>query len=360
MQHNRQTGFTLVELMVAVLLGMLTVIVIAQVLATSEAQRRQVASGGDAEINGSLSLFTLQRDIQMAGYGLAANPSALGCTVKNNYDSGTTQQFTLAPVIIDNGASDAPDTITVLQGHTSGSAVPMKIKEDKGTRFIVESTMGANTGDQVVAVPEAWSSTKWCTLYGITHNSGSADTSLTADNIPHADSDKWNAASIAPAGGYDSTSYLVNLGAPTLKSYAIDSNNLEVTERDAVDGSADSRNLYPEIVNLQALYGKDTSGDGAVDKYDHVTPTTAAEWKQVITVRLAVVARNAQAEKNEVTPNQPLWDVGSSVTVDGETLVDCGTSKCMTLKVSHLTDWKYYRYRVYTTTVPLRNVLWNS
>lgn len=361
-----QKGFTLVELMVGAVLGMLTVMVISQVLIQSESSRRNVAMGGDAEVNGSLSLFTLQRDIQVAGYGLAANPAALGCTVKNKYDTtGATNTFALAPVVINNGTSDAPDTLTVLQGHSSSSSVPMKITSEQVGRFKVESSMGLHTGDQVIAVPGTWSpsdTTNWCTLFAVTNDIASADTTLSADNVPHADTNLWNKTAIGPVTGYPANSYLLNLGSPTLKTYSISSAyNLQSADRASTDGTSTIQDLYPQIVNMQALYGKDTTADGTVDSYDHVTPTTPADWLTVISIRVALVARSNQYEKEEVTTSEPLWDVGSAAPVSGETLVDCGTSsKCITLKISNLPDWKHYRYKVYSTTVPLRNVLWNS
>ena len=38
----------------------------------------------------------------------------------------------------------------------------------------------------------------------------------------------------------------------------------------------------------------------------------------------------------------------------------CGTSKCLKLKIDTLPNWKRYRYRVFDTVIPLRNMLWNS
>lgn len=359
-----QRGFTLVELMVGVLLGMLTVIVIAQVLAQSESRRRNVAMGGDADINGSLSMFTMQRDIQMAGYGLAANPEALGCTVKNKHDTDPTATFTLAPVVITNGADDAPDTLTVLQGQTSSSSVPMKITSDQTGRFMVETTMGVHTSDQVIAVPAAWSATNWCTLFTVTNDTASADTTLSDENLPHADTNVWNKTSIVPTGGYPAGSYLLNVGTPVLKVYQLSSTyNLQSVDRASSTGVVNTTDLYPQIVNLQALYGRDTNGDGTVDRYDHVTPTTAADWRTVISIRVALVARSNQFEKDVVTSAEPRWELGSTTAANvvGETIVDCGaSSKCITLKVSNLPDWQHYRYKVYSTTIPLRNVLWNS
>jgi type IV pilus assembly protein PilW len=53
--------------------------------------------------------------------------------------------------------------------------------------------------------------------------------------------------------------------------------------------------------------------------------------------------------------------VGAAVSVSGTTTATCnGTSQCIALKVSQVADWQHYRYKVYDTIVPLRNVLWNN
>ena len=75
-------------------------------------------------------------------------------------------------------------------------------------------------------------------------------------------------------------------------------------------------------------------------------------------MRLAVVARSAAYSKEEVTQVEPLWDVGNAVTVAGAS--PCGTSRCITLKVSGLADWKHYRYTVFDVIAPLRNMLWGG
>ncbi|HET8869191.1 MAG TPA: PilW family protein [Aquabacterium sp.] len=366
--RRAEQGFTLIELMVGVLLGMITVIVIGQVLVQSESQRRNVSTGGDANVNGSLALYSIQRDVQMAGYGIS-NPAALGCTVKYKHGTDAASSFTLAPVIITRGVGGASDSIKILQGNTPSTAVPMSITSDQTGRFQVTTTMGVRAGDQVVAVPQAWSpsdTTNWCLLYEVTNSAASADTTLSNDNLPHASTSDWNGAGLAPSGGYPSGSYLLNLGAPSVKTYSVSSSyNLQLTERSASDGSTSTpQDLYPQIVNMQALYGWDNNGDGTVDEFKHASPTTTADWQKVVSIRLAIVARSSQFEREAVTTSEPQWDVGAEASFPDYTTTSCGTaSKCITLTISNVgtgTDWQHYRYKVYTTTVPLRNILWNS
>lgn len=364
-----QRGFTLIELMVGLALGLLAVLVITQVLAMAEGKKRSVSTGSDAQINGALSLFSLQRDIQMAGYGVAASPDALGCTVKGQFDStGMPFSFPLAPVIIGLGAtSDAPNTITVLQARVTGFSVPMLLTEihpQTGTYFIVNSSFGAAVNNLMIAVPKLQGASTWCTLFNVTNDTSSAATTLGPTRVPHVTGTegKWNQSSRFPAADYPAGSYLLNMGAMLYRTYSVNNaQNLQVTELSPVTGVTSSQDLYPQIVNLQALYGKDTNGDGVVDTYDNITPTTNADWLQVLSIRIAVVARSNQYEKNVVTASAPQWDVGTTATISGPSTTTCnGASKCIALKVSQLTDWQHYRYKIYDTIVPLRNMLWNS
>ncbi len=374
-RRSRATGFTLVELMVGLLLGMLTVLVITQVLALSEGKKRTIAAGSDAQVNGALALYTLQRELQMSGYGLASKPEALGCPIQGTFTATGTPPVsdafaaTLAPVVIEDGADGAPDTLTVLQSRKAGVSVPIMVSAQSPDYFTVLSSLGATAGDLMIAVPSAWSSATPCRLFSVTDDGlGSpSNTGLWALRVPHMEggSQGWNHNSdlaLTPA------SYLLNLGSLGYSSFTISSNGqaLQITTRTATAGSSTSE-LFPQIVNLQALYGKDTNNDGVVDVYDSTTPINNTQWRQVLAVRIAVVARSAQYERSladesdAVTQNEnaPLWDLGASSTVTDA--VAChGGSKCLALKIDQVPDWKHYRYKVYDTIIPLRNVLWNA
>jgi type IV pilus assembly protein PilW len=372
-----QRGFTLVELMVGLLLGLLTTLVISEVLSLSEGKKRTLTLGGDAQVNGALSLYTIQRDIQMAGYGAATNPAALGCPIKGQYldpaaPSGTPAfDFTptLAPVVIEDGASGAADKITILQSRKASFSAPILVSSDHAQTnefFVVKSSFGAAKGDLMIAVPKdgMWDADNWCAVFNVTDDGSSSptDTTLGSKRIPHVagGTSKWNRSSVFPSSGYAKDSYLLNMGTLSQNTYAIDAAfNLQVTSRTAESASSTATTLYPQIVNLQALYGKDTTGDGQVDTYDNATPTTSAGWQQILAIRVAVVARSTQYEKDEVTLSAPLWDVGAGTTIAGTS--NCHeSSKCLSLKIDHVPEWKHFRYKVYDTVVPLRNVLWNS
>ena len=78
--RERLSGFGLVELMVAMVIGMLGIVVMMQVFSMFEGQKRTTTSGDDAIATGAIALYSLQRDIQRAGWGIS-DITLIGCTI---------------------------------------------------------------------------------------------------------------------------------------------------------------------------------------------------------------------------------------------------------------------------------------
>lgn len=72
--RRSSAGFTLVETMVAVVIGMLITFIVMQIYATSEGQKRTITYGADAQSDAAVALYMIERDLRQAGYGLSANP----------------------------------------------------------------------------------------------------------------------------------------------------------------------------------------------------------------------------------------------------------------------------------------------
>jgi len=359
---SRSLGFTLLELMIGAVIGMVATLIIANVLLVADAQPRSVTSGADAQVNGALSLYTIQRDVQMAGYGVVSSLDGLGCEIRARRN-GVNFTWSLAPMLITDGASGAPDSINVLTSATDRYSAPLRVAVDHpqtAPNFFVNTTMGAAAGDLMLAVPTTIDANNWCSVFNITALGGNqGQNQVIHDAVNNGPWNQLGGQTIFPNAGYPAGSYLLNLGQLINRTYSISASNaLQLTSFNSSDATSTTRELFPGIVNLQAYYGLDTDADGAIDSYTATTPTTNAGWRQLVAVRIAIVARSTQFEKEDVTPADPLWDVGSAVAVAGS--APCGSSKCVTLKVSHLADWKRYRYKIYDVVVPVRNMLWHS
>jgi len=161
-----QDGFTLIELMVGLVIGLVATIVIAQVLVRSESARRSTVSGSDAQVSGALALYTLQRDVAMAGYGVSSVFTGLGCPVSNSYNNAAVAGLipTLAPVVITDGGAGVPATIRIVNSAKASYSVPVSVVTDApqvATTFFVSSTLGTAVGDLMVAVPRTIDVNNW-------------------------------------------------------------------------------------------------------------------------------------------------------------------------------------------------------
>jgi type IV pilus assembly protein PilW len=357
-------GMSLPEILAAVLIGLIGMIVIMQVYATSEARKRTTTGTSDAQINGTIALFTLDNTIRSAGFGMVtANNNMLGCnTLGYNSNLGTPNfNFLMAPVVINAGAAGAPDSITVIAGSSpnvvEGQAFVSAAAS--GTDFPLKNAAGIQVGDLVVASEAGLN----CSLGEVTgfvpaaintaqHVTGAAysyvDASGNTINVT---------ASYNRAGGegvdYSTNALLFTLGrSPSVVTYQIGNNRLQSNTLIPY-AATPVADIGDGVVQLKALYGKDTNGDGVVDTWDTVLPANAAQWMQVRAVRIALMSRSAQLEKTAVTAdcvapnnptNSPFWSGG-----------------CFTMtNPADGTDWHYYRYRVYETVVPLRNMIWSN
>lgn len=356
--QKHMSGLSLIELLVGVAIGLLATLVISQTIAVSEGFKRTTTSGSDAQVNGALALYTIERDVKMAGYGFTGDLNALGCQVKMKYGANPTMSLNLIPLSITDGTDGAPDQLQILASSKSGWALPTRITVDHpatAANFFVNSDLGIQENDLMIAVPGDPS--KWCTVIQVTkdpvsgNNNGSGGGQGQNQVLHNSGQSDWNQAggqNIFPPGGYAANDYLINLGSMINRTYAINTNrNLQLTTFLTTTGTNSVDELYPDIVNLQAQYGKDdgsnggTADDGVVDGYDNVSPTTGADWRRVITIRLAILARSGLRERDEVTHTAPSWSGGSFV-------------------MTGITDWQYYRYKAFETIVPLRNVIWHQ
>jgi type IV pilus assembly protein PilW len=372
---QRQSGFTIVELMVGVLIGLIATVVMFQVFAVSEGQKRTTTGAGDAQQSGLVSLFQMERDVRMAGFGLNL-PTLLGCQLNGwNEEAAAGFSFPFAPVTIANGASGAPDTVTVVYGSSDTLGQPERLRNPVATAsavYDVNNRYGFALGD-VVVLAEAGKSCTVAQVSALTGTStiGHASGSY-VDSAGQPRPTKYN-GTVSPFPGYaawlratNTGGRIFNLGnAPTMTTYAVQNNSLV-----AIDATAPATSVVVAdgIVQLQAQYGYDGDGDGRItaptnvgtlnaagaDQWADTLPAvmTAQNWSRIVAVRMAVVARSVTPEKPNTagvcttTTVGPRWFARDPAT---PYLIDVSATG---------TDWGCYRYRVFEVTIPIRNVAW--
>jgi type IV pilus assembly protein PilW len=361
-------GMSLPEILAAVLIGLIGMIVIMQVYATSEERKRTTTGTSDAQINGNIAAFTLESAIRSAGFGMVSpNNNMLGCnTLAYNSNLATPDfSFLMAPLVITVGAAGAPDNITVISGSSSTVVEGSKFvaAAASGADFSLKNAAGFLQGDLVVASEPGLN----CTLAEITGFDVAAVNTIQHAVVSYSYVNTANAtvnmtATYNKAGGsgvaYSANALLFSLGrTPSVVTYQIASDKLQASTLIPY-AAAPTSDIADAIVQLKALYGKDTNGDDVVDTWNTTTPANATQWLQVRAVRIALLARSAKFEKTAVTddciwPNPPVkspfWSNG------------CFTMTNLTGGGSVTeNDWHHYRYRTYETVVPLRNMIWSN
>lgn len=107
-------GFTLVEIMVAMIIGMLGIIIMMQMFSLFEGQKRTTTGGDDAQNAGAIALYGMQQNIQQAGYCFTTSASGVQPTLGG--------VGTLRPAMIDVAALAAihdlnTNTVVVAYGN---------------------------------------------------------------------------------------------------------------------------------------------------------------------------------------------------------------------------------------------------
>jgi type IV pilus assembly protein PilW len=388
----------MVELMVAMVISLIGVIIIFQVFEASEGVRRTTTSGGDAQQNGAVALYLMERDLRNSGMGVNDTIYA-GCNIVG-YDSSRTapnfppvgNSMILAPAFITaGGAATAPDQLTVFYGSQIQIANSTTLVANMGSAtspLTVQTRFGFRTGDLLLLLEPG--SGKNCVFMEVTslpaipsnqvnHDPGTYTLSAGASvasrfnpaagmGVIYGGANTANVTRVFNLGNvHDDTNFPAsqNVTVPVYNTYAVTNNTLTLSNAFVISGGVPAVNSVADnIVHMRADYGVDdgvndgsvtyntvyAAGDGIVDRFISATPN----WSRVIAIRIAVVARSALPEKPSAGPGAPCDTTTAAPTWSGNT----GVTRSFDLSAD--ANWKCYRYRVFETTVPLRNWIWKS
>ena len=370
---RNSAGMSLIELMVGAAIGLIGIVIITHVYLTNEQHKRTTTAAGGAQTNGAIALYALEQQIRQAGYGLNSTyafqcncdaTANAGCSaIQYYYDlkysfppnasmTNSRNALSLYPFMITD-APNAPDVLSVFYGSDNERALSAILIDNMvtpGADIKPNGTAGFENGNLIVL-----QNGTTCAMYQVT--GVVAQTLLHADNI-------WNpsAGGTLPTWAKDSTR-IFNLGSrPVWRTFAIANGRLQVTDQYAVlTAGAVSQDLMDGIVDLQAQYGKDTNDDNVIDVWTKQLPAVAGtnfnatDIRHIKAVRLAVLARSEHYEKPgtaggpcEATTaiNRPTW--GGTANLPFPSFDAPGALPSC------------YKYRVFETVVPLRNMLWRA
>lgn len=356
----QQRGFSLIEIMVGLAIGLVAVIIMMQAFFFSNTSRRVTGGADDAQISGSIALANLERDIRIAGYGVNSF-KLIGCTLQftpSKESAALTNPLIIAPIVINPDTKYVPagdastDTLLVMYGNGNSPTEGDGVVSGSGTSLRMAAPTSFTTGDKVLSFPMPAGSVSPC--------------AMTVDSVTNVIDPN---ISLATGGSSKAGDIMYNLGAaPIIRAYAVRNGNLTVCDYTAYDcGNAsyvstlDSSVWVPvgsNLISLRAEYGRDNTngtmtGKVSVSDYTQITPGSASDpnsaltiscnWARVLSVRLAIVARSALRDNIEITESKLAW-ASTSTEID----------------LSSNSDWKHYRYKVLQTAVPMRNMIWQG
>lgn len=318
----RQLGMTLIEVMVAITVGLLIVGGLTYIFLNSSRAQRELQKSGQQLDSGTYALGVLVDDLHHAGY------------------YGDLFQLPVASVTLPNPCStSATDIYNALafpiQGYNAPASAPLgclssaaAFKENTDVLVIRRAqteALGASdlpvTGDIYLQSTGKTAEIQTGATTGYSYGSTKADgtpSMLTKKNGSAADVRKFNVHIYFVSKCSQADCSVNNDGIPTLK-------RLELYSA----GSSASFRIVPiaeGIENLQVDYGLDTDttpvngmtnqvGDGVPDTY--VVAPTVAQWPSVTAVNLYVLARTFESTAGYTDPKTYDLGVGGTTTPGG-------------------------------------------
>jgi type IV pilus assembly protein PilW len=280
---RRQAGVSLVEVMIAMLLGLLLMGGILQVFASSRQSYRVHDAVSRMQEGGRMALEVIARDARMADFWGCLSDTA---KVVNNLDSAGAGfiDFAAGSIRGTEGAAGAPDTLVLSGGVNSG----IQLEPPYGPQASANLKVAPNNGleqDQIVFVSDCSNADIFQISNANPNGSGSVVHNTGAGspgnyNVTNPGCPGANAHCLSKVYGGDASIFSVQevtytIGPGSEGQPALFRNGLEF-----IDG----------IENLQVLYGEDTDGSGVANYY--VPADQVVDMGRVISIRYAVVARS--------------------------------------------------------------------
>lgn len=268
--HNRQYGLSLVELMISLTIGLFLLAGITTLIVYQSNARTEMEKSSQQIENGRYATQILYDDIEHAGFfGQYSPPSSTTYTTPDpclanttGWDSTTTN--VPVPIYGYAGGAAAP---TCLTNRMAGTAI-LAIRRTSTDTLSAASAVAGTTYLQVSR----------CSTSTVPFVVGASGLGLQEKDCATTANLRKYIVRIYYISTCDACTPSDNI--PTLKVMEF------------VDGAQAIMPLVEGIENMQFDYGIDTDGDGYPDSYTQ-TPA-AADWQNVMAVRVNLLARNTE------------------------------------------------------------------
>ncbi|NNM59071.1 MAG: prepilin-type N-terminal cleavage/methylation domain-containing protein [Legionellales bacterium] len=312
-------GFTLIEIMIALVLGLVLMSGLIQILINSNNAFRMQSELERVQETGQFAMAYLAQDIRNADYwGCLIGPTNVVNDLANtsgyyNFSAGlagTANQATGGSIVA------GTDTITVSGAQTSAGTNEVLMPYPVATTSPIVTTSSSNfAAGTIVLVSDCLAGD----IFQVTNANASTGSLSHATGIGSPGNASSTVSKIYSAGAF------VYLPYTHMYSIQTDPNSIPSLFLTTASGSQE---LLSNVENMLILYGVDTDGNGAANIY--VRANQVNNMTNVVSVRLNLVVRSA--DNNVLTSPQSYILNGQTVTPTDNRL-----------------------RRVYTQTLSLRN-----
>jgi type IV pilus assembly protein PilW len=393
---RKERGLTLVELMVAITVGLFIALGVGAFAATMGMQFRGTGSNSAADVNAQVALSLIDDAGRSAGAGLYNDGKPL-CRTYNAWRNGATvaNNAVFMPVrIVDGGGPGASDTIVFTGGTAPGALSSMAVLSPmtNATDAVVVSAGGTvSTGDFVlIGVPGG---AQPCTLTQITAApTPQALASACADNASRCQTltRATGSTGVNPANPSAAFGTAVRYGfisepgvvGPAVvnrlggefrqTAFRVMCNSL-VTYNDFVDAPACANSvsfsgganaLVSEVALMHAQYGISNTEDSDVvtswvDASGAWAAPAAGNATRIKAIRVVLVTRAKEPDATQVSAACTNTGAVASTGPCGFDDAQAPEIDVSGLAVATGRTWRNYRYRVHQAVIPLRSVIWS-
>lgn len=308
---KRQQGLSLIELMIAVVLGIFVTGGIIQLFTNSQQTYRIQENLSRLQENARFAMNIITRDIRMADYS--------GCTrnsINNASNSLDTSHagYALAlhgfsqSIVGTNGragislALDDPDSITIRAAFDSGITVQAPYGPITSSNVSINAGSSLAQGD-IILISD-------CTHADIFQISNSPGTSIA--HTTGGASTPGNLNSVAcPAGGAAHCLSKVYRGDASIFNLTSNVYTIQMGAGGSLALRRNGAELIEGIENMQILYGEDTDNDNAANYYV-AAGTAGLDFDNVVSIRISLLATTL--EDNLASQPIPYTIFGDTVT----------------------------------------------
>jgi type IV pilus assembly protein PilW len=311
---HAENGLSLVELMISITIGLLLLAGVTALIAAQSSARKELDNAGRQIENGRYATQLLQEDIQLAGYyGEYASAGTVPGSLPDPCATDIPSLTAAVPFPIQgydlSATATSPLSCLLDANHVPGTDI-LVIRRTDTTTLPIASAVAGQVYLQSGLLPP---SPNFDFVLGTGSNT-SVFTQKKKDGTTLADLRNYlvhiyfvspcnvPASGTTCSGSSDDNGHPI----PTLK-------RLELT----VAGGTATFNptapvpLVEGIENLQLDYGVDTTNDGSPDSY--MTAPTLADWANVMTVRVNLLARNNDTSAGYTSNKQYSLGAGGTV-----------------------------------------------